>query len=218
MRPGHASECLALSTGAARRQHPIKKPNIRFVGQLVGDLVSRPSGSWDNFVMTRLAGFSKFALAAVIAATLGGCSTKPVTATRGPDQAEADEAAVRRTLADTAQRINQGDLGFVDVFAKDAVIIAPSSPDIVGFDAIRTMYADTMKQFSMTVHFSTEEVAIAGDLAYERGTYTLKLSDKASGQTLQDVKNKHVHILKRQPDGAWKTWRMMVNSAEPAHK
>ena len=55
-----------------------------------------------------------------------------------------------------------------------------------------------------------------GDLAYEHGTYTLKMTDKASGKTLQDVKNKHIHIMKRQADGSWKTWRMMVSSAESA--
>jgi hypothetical protein len=33
---------------------------------------------------------------------------------------------------------------------------------------------------------------------------------------LQDVKNKHIHILKRQSDGTWKTWRLMTNSAAPA--
>ena len=76
------------------------------------------------------------------------------------------------------------------------------------------MYIDLLKQDSMTVHFSTEEVEVAKDLAYERGTYTLKITDKASGKVLQDVKNKHLHILKRQPNGAWKTWRMMVSNAE----
>ncbi len=77
-----------------------------------------------------------------------------------------------------------------------------------------------MKQDSMTVHFSTEEVAVTGDMAFEHGTYTLRIADKTTGRVLQDVKNKHVHIFKRQPDGTWKTWRMMINSAEtvPAQK
>lgn len=148
-------------------------------------------------------------IAALMVAALGGCGTHSVSASDA-----VDEAAVRRTLADTEQRINRGDLGFVDVFAKDAVIIAPSSPDIVGDVAIRSMYGDLLKHASMTVHFSTEEVVVAGDLAYERGTYTLRISDKSSGKVLQDVKNKHLHIFKRQPDGTWKTWRMMVNSAD----
>jgi uncharacterized protein (TIGR02246 family) len=152
----------------------------------------------------------KWILAALTAAMLCGCASKPA----------ADDAAVRQTIADLEQQINQGDTGFVNVFAKDAVIIAPSSPDIVGLDAIRKMYTDLMKQASMTVHFSTEEVAVTGDMAFEHGTYTLRIVDKATGRLLQDAKNKHVHIFKRQPDGTWKTWRMMVNSAEavPAQK
>lgn len=148
----------------------------------------------------------KHILLAALAATLMGCAAKP-------DQ-RADEAAIRQTLATLEKRINAGDVGFVDVFAKDAAIIAPSTPDISGYDAIRAMYEGVMKQDSMTVHFSTEEVAVAGDLAYEHGTYTLRLVDKSTGKVLQDVKNNHVHIFKRQPDGSWKTWRMMVNSAE----
>jgi len=140
-----------------------------------------------------------------MAIVLCGCASK-----------SADDAAVRRTIAGIEQQINQGDIGFVNVFANDAVIIAPSSPDIVGLDAIRKMYTDLMKQDSMTVHFSTEEVSVTGDMAYEHGTYTLRIADKATGRVLQDAKNKHVHIFKRQPDGTWKTWRMMVNSAELA--
>ena len=162
--------------------------------------------------MTRTVGrFLRFTLALATAVLLIGCSAKPTTTS-----ANADEASIRQTLASLERRINQGDPGFVDVFDKDAVIIAPSAPDIVGFDAIRSMYGGLMEKAAMNVHFSTAEVVIAGDLAYERGTYTLRVTDKASGLTLQDVKNKHVHIMRRQPDGSWKTWRMMVNSAGPA--
>jgi uncharacterized protein (TIGR02246 family) len=147
----------------------------------------------------------KSLLTVALAISLCGCASK-----------QSDEAAVRRTIADLEQRINQGDTGFVNVFANDAVIIAPSAPDVVGFDAIRKMYTDLMKQDSMTVHFSTEEVAVTGDMAFEHGTYTLRITDKTTGRVLQDARNKHVHIFKRQSDGTWKTWRMMVNSAEPA--
>jgi ketosteroid isomerase-like protein len=153
--------------------------------------------------------------AVALAVMLGGCTLYPAASIGGPEHVKAEETAIRRTIADLEHRINQGDPGFVDIFAKDAVIIAPAVPDVVGFDAIRAMYSDMMKHVSMTVHFSTDEVAVAGDLGYERGTYTLKIVDKASGKVVQDVKNKHLHILKRQPDGTWKTWRMMVSSAEP---
>jgi uncharacterized protein (TIGR02246 family) len=158
---------------------------------------------------------SKSVLLMVLAATLGACTARPAAGIARAEQSRADEAAIRKLLANLEKQINAGDLGFMDVFARDAVIIAPSAPDITGYDAIRTLYEGIMKQASMTVRFSTEEVAVAGDLAYEHGTYTLRISDKNTGKVLQDVKNKHVHILKRQPDGSWKTWRMMINSAEP---
>lgn len=151
---------------------------------------------------------SRSLILALLAAALAGCSARPTAA--------ADETAIRQTLAELERKINQGDVSFTGVFAKDAVIVAPSAPDVVGFEAIHKMYADMMNQVAMTVHFSTQEIAVTGDLAYERGTYTLRISDKSTGKVLQEARNKHLHILKRQPDGAWKTWRMMVSSAEPA--
>jgi uncharacterized protein (TIGR02246 family) len=158
---------------------------------------------------------TRLILVALLAAALGGCASHPLDASGGTDQSRGDEAAIRQTLAGVEQRINRGDAGFVGVFAKDAVIIAPSAPDVVGYDAIRKLYEDLMKQAQLTVHFTTAEIAVAGDLAYEHGTYTLLIVDKSSGKVLQDVRNKHIHILKRQSDGTWKTWRMMVSSAEP---
>lgn len=151
----------------------------------------------------------KPAILVLLAATLAACAAKS-------DRAQTDEPAIRQLLANLEKQINAGDIGFVDVFSKDAAIIAPSAPDIAGYDAIRAMYAGVLKQDSMTVHFSTQEIAVAGDLAYEHGTYTLRIADKKTGKVLQDVRNKHVHILKRQPDGSWKTWRMMVSSADPS--
>jgi ketosteroid isomerase-like protein len=163
--------------------------------------------------MTKLSG--RCASVVAISVALGACLTGPLAREAKPDRAKTDEVTIRRMLAETERRINASDPGFVEVFAKDAVIITPAAPDIIGFESIRTLYTETLKQTSMEVHFSTEEVAIAGDLAYERGTYTLKMSDRASGKVLQDVKNKHIHILRRQTNGHWKTWRMMVTSAVP---
>ena len=57
---------------------------------------------------------------------LCGCASK---LPGNPEQAKADEAAVRQTIAGIEQQINRGDIGFVNVFANDAVIIAPLSPD-----------------------------------------------------------------------------------------
>ena len=49
---------------------------------------------------------------------LNGCSSNPAATRVGPEQAKAEEAVIRRTFADLEERINKGDPGFVDIFAK----------------------------------------------------------------------------------------------------
>ena len=153
------------------------------------------------------------ALCAFIAVVLAGC-TSPSTAAKETNTTAADEAAVRQTIADIGRRVNADDLSFVDVFADDAIIIGSGGPDVVGAKAIRALYTDLMKQASLRVNFTTAEVTVADSVAVERGNYSLVITDKATGKVLQSVKNNHMHIMKKQPDGTWKTWRMMTSRAE----
>jgi uncharacterized protein (TIGR02246 family) len=145
---------------------------------------------------------------------LSACSAPaPPPGAAEPDPQAAAIAAVRRTLDETERRINANDIGFVSVFADDAVIVAPGTPDISGIEAIRKTYTDLLNQATVAVDFRPAEILVMGDYAYERGTYTMTVTQKTTGTVLQDVRNNDMHIFKRQADGTWKTWRMMVNSA-----
>jgi uncharacterized protein (TIGR02246 family) len=153
------------------------------------------------------------AVCTFIAVALAACSS-PSTAAKETNTTAADEAAIRQTIADIARRVNADDISFVDVFADDAIIIGSGGPDVVGAKAIRALYTDLMKQATLRVNFTTAEVTVADGLAMERGNYTLVITDKATGKVLQNVKNNHMHIMKKQPDGTWKTWRMMTSRAD----
>jgi uncharacterized protein (TIGR02246 family) len=145
------------------------------------------------------------------AAALSACAERPAA-----DDTAQDAAEIRALIDKIERTFSAGDLDeAMSVFAPDAAIIAPGTPDLVGTQAIRPIYAAMMDQVRIETELTTAELEIAGDLAYERGTYTLKLVDKATGQVVSDVVNRHLHIFRRQPDGEWKTWRMMVNSADP---
>jgi uncharacterized protein (TIGR02246 family) len=151
------------------------------------------------------------AVAAVVALVGTGCGSAPSPA--GP--IDADVTAIRALLDRVEQSFNTGNLdAFMPVFAKDAVVMGNGAPDVIGSDAIRQMYADVLAQVDMTVDLVTDELEVFGDFAYERGTYTLRVSDKKTGAVLQEVKNRHVHVFRRQRDGSWKTWRMMTNGAD----
>jgi uncharacterized protein (TIGR02246 family) len=135
-----------------------------------------------------------------------------------PAFAQDDEvAAINALLERLAVVFANGDIeGAMTAFTDDAVIYPANDADITGADAIRAAYTGMMNQFDVGLSFATEEVEVVDDVAYERGMFTLKLTDKASGQLVAETTNRHIHIFKRQPDGSWRTWRMMTNSPIPA--
>jgi uncharacterized protein (TIGR02246 family) len=155
-----------------------------------------------------------FRLAALLPLlALIGCAGEP----KMHEGSATDVAAVRSLLEHIQQTFNSGDLNaFMPVFAEDAVLLAPGAPDAVGRDAIRAVYEGALAQAKMTVEFRTQEIKVSGDLAFERGTYTIHVTDKSSGHPVAEITNRHIHVFRRQPDGTWKTWRMMVNAAAPA--
>jgi uncharacterized protein (TIGR02246 family) len=157
-----------------------------------------------------------FALPFLLAAgvLLAACSSGRTPSGPSPD---ADVAAIRALLAQIEQAFDAGDLDAAGaVFADDAMVLAHATADVVGNPAIRAMYESATAQVKLGVRFHTEEIEPRGDLAYERGTYTLTVADKATGREVASVVNRHIHIFKRQADGGWKTWRMMTNSADAA--
>jgi uncharacterized protein (TIGR02246 family) len=168
------------------------------------------------FASEPLAVFRRLATVCLLLA-LSACAGKTDAPSVSQDTRQADEAAVRTLLANIQSSFNAGNLDdFMPVFADDAVLMAQGLPNVVGAPAIRAVYEGALSQMDIKTVFNTEEIQVFGDLAYERGTYILKLSEKGSGKSLGEVNNRHVHVFRKQSDGRWKTWRMMTNSAEAA--
>ena len=129
----------------------------------------------------------------------------------------ADEAEIRRLLDSIAGSFKTGDMDRVlAVYADDVRVLGIDEPDVVGKQAWRKVLADQPQDVTIDVRMDTQELEIAGDLAYERGTYTADISSKATGALVRSVTNRHIHIFKRQPDGHWKAWRLMENATSPA--
>jgi ketosteroid isomerase-like protein len=145
-----------------------------------------------------------------------GCQSQTEAST-APDLA-ADEAAIRAVLDGIATDFSDGKLEEMFSYYQDDVLIsAPGAPDIIGKQAWRESIDASLPQgMDMDMAFTTEELEISGDLAYERGTYAIKVTDPATPEQSMNIGGRHIHIFKRQPDGSWKGWRLMENSADPA--
>jgi len=128
----------------------------------------------------------------------------------------ADEAAIRRVLDEVASTFNAGNYdGMFALYRDDVVISAPGAPDIVGKPAWREGLKALPAGVPLKLRFDTQELEVAGDLAYERGTYAVEAPD-TNGALVEVSGGRHIHIFKREADGSWKGWRLFENSADPA--
>ncbi len=156
---------------------------------------------------------TRVAAALAVSAALTACSG----ASTPPHDRAADEAEIHKMLDSIAGSFKTGDMEQVlAIYADDVLVLGIDQPDVAGKEAWRKVLADQPKDVTIDVRMDTKELEIAGDLAYERGTYTAKITSKATGALLQTVTNRHVHIFKRQSDGHWKAWRLMENATSPA--
>ena len=74
--------------------------------------------------------------------------------------------------------------------------------------AVRFAFINVIVAFHV---INNEEVQVAGDWAFSRGTYTLSITPKAGGEEIF-IDGKYMTILKRQTDGSWKIHRDIFNS------
>ncbi len=136
------------------------------------------------------------------------CTTKVNT--------EADIEAVKNLTEEYDAAINSGDLdSWVSLYTDDAVRMPPNSPALVGKDAIRSVMQSSFEKYTFDIKETAEEVIVAGDWAFARGTYTYTITPKAGGEPIGDDSGKWMAFHKRQPDGSWKIYRNIFNSDLP---
>lgn len=111
--------------------------------------------------------------------------------------------------------LNDGDVNaWVGAFTADGVQMPPNAPANLGGESIRAWSQAFLAPFRVDFALLVDEVHVAGDWAFERGTYTITLTPKTGGEPIRD-NGKHITIYKRQPNGAWGIARDIWNSNNP---
>ena len=71
----------------------------------------------------------------------------------------------------------------IEIYAPDAVILPPGGPVIEGSETIRELFRQEFERFDTKLAFTTQEIEVAGDMAFRRGRYVWRGTPRLSGQT-----------------------------------
>src|SRR5213594_4404335 len=108
---------------------------------------------------------------------LAGCSP--------PQRSESEPvtAAVNAIWTRYSSSLNAGDLdSWLSLWTDDGVQLPPGEPPVVGKDQIRARNKGVLDKFTVYLSIATDEVGVAGDWAFARGTYTATLNPKKGGR------------------------------------
>ncbi len=96
------------------------------------------------------------------------------------------------------------------LYTEDATLLPPGGDMIKGRAGIEAFWSGGLQMGIKEAVLRTVGVSGAGDLAYEIGTFTLKI--RPEGQEVVEQKGKYVVVWKKGPDGTWKLHADIWNS------
>jgi len=125
---------------------------------------------------------------------------------------EADRTAIRQVGETDMKMMNAKDwMGDMALYTEDAVELPPNQAAVQGKAAIQAWE----EAYPPLSNFQVQSLEIEGqgDLAYDRGTYSMTVTPPGAAP-IEDH-GKYLTICRKQADGSWKIAREMFNSDLP---
>ena len=127
---------------------------------------------------------------------------------------QADVEAIRNVSINIVEAWNEGDYeGFMNSIDYNAILLPQNAPNIVGIEAIKSLYSNSFENFTFIVNESIEEITVSGDYGYVLGNWVGSMNPVDGSDTI-NFNNKTLDIYKKQPDGSWLMYRVMYSSNE----
>ena len=127
---------------------------------------------------------------------------------------EQDLAAIAEFNKKYLGAINNEDIAtLASLTTEDHIMLAPGRPPTVGKAANDAANGRVFQQFDIVETWTPLETVVSGDLAYQRGTYTVDATPKTGGgKPSPQARGNFLRIYRRMPDGQWRMTRDMFNS------
>jgi len=120
------------------------------------------------------------------------------------------EEQLRALLAAYETALNAGDAGRIEqLYAEDGVFMPAGFPTASGRKAVRGAYDGVFANVKINIHFTVDELAVKGDVAYARTHSEGAATVVATGATGPE-KNRELFVFARNGMG-WKIARYMFN-------
>jgi uncharacterized protein (TIGR02246 family) len=127
---------------------------------------------------------------------------------------EKDKKQITEISAARAKAFNEGNAAGIAIhFTDDALLMAPGKPVAKGRKAVASYYQSIFDEYTTQLESHYEEVDVSGSLAYGRGEAKVTLIPKKGGAPLISTA-KYLNVLKKQPNGEWKTTHDIWNGNE----
>ena len=110
---------------------------------------------------------------AVILAACAPAAQEPEPAAEEAPSTEADVEAINGVNDHFLAALNDGDLeACLALVADDVVMLAPNQPTATGKAAVESWFRTIFDQFTIEETWSSEDLVVAADWAFNRGTYS----------------------------------------------
>lgn len=138
---------------------------------------------------------------------LSGCATHQIP----PYRYETDLAAIDDFNREYLAAINNGDIESLSALTtEEHIMLMPNRPPLVGKQANDEANRRAFEMFEFDEEWHPLETEIAGDWAWQRGTYKVEATPRAGGDS-STFKGTFLRIYRRQPNGSWRMIRDMFN-------
>ena len=133
-----------------------------------------------------------------------------------------DTDRIRQLLRDIEAAENSGrPERLADLFAEDAVLMAPDFPVQEGRENctsfITKVLTDRYEHFDRRIVYTSAEIRMIGQHAFDRGRYTFNVIPKAGGEATQGT-GSYLFLYSKNHAGDWKLARAIVNQDSPAEQ
>lgn len=161
--------------------------------------------------MQRCVSLARFFARAGICAAIALTVMRVSVAAAEPDETchASTVACVETTVRGIIAADNAGDLDAVLSFYDDnAVLIAPTGPDVVGKAAIRDHYVGLFAENSLSIDIDIQDSVVSGEWAISRGVNFVAATSKSTGETAH-AESKFLMTLRRDADAGWRIVHLM---------